>query len=84
LSKSNMPIRKRPACCIYCGRPWEPGIVKKSEEHPLGEWMKRQEKNHPPENRVTRLAAEFDEGTNEFAHIGPETRECTTAQLEDA
>lgn len=67
-------MRKRPDCCIYCGRPWAPGIVKKSEEHPLGEWMKRQEKNHPLENRVTRLAAEFDEATNEFVHIGPETR----------
>jgi len=52
-------MRAHPASCIYCGRLWSEQ-VKKSEEHPLGEWMKREElkrkgKNCGLENRVTRL-----------------------------
>jgi len=60
----------RPECCLYCGRPWTPGLVNKSEEHPLGESMKRNEKNHPQEQRVVRLGVEFDEFTNDFANVG--------------
>ncbi len=78
LPRSVLPMRGRPTSCIYCGRQWSEQ-VKKSEEHPLGEWMKREElkrkgKNYALENRVTRLAAEFDEKANEFVHVGPQTR----------
>src|SRR5258708_2533105 len=61
-------------CCLYCGRAWMPGVVSKSKEHPLGEWMKRQEKNHPPEQRVVTVGLEFDDSTNEFVHVGPDAR----------
>jgi hypothetical protein len=49
--------------------------VKKSEEHPLGEWMKRQEKNHPRERRIIKAGAEFDEAANEFVYFGPDSRD---------
>ena len=70
MAKGNMRQGKRPEACLYCGRRWESGVVNKSEEHPLGEWMKRQEKNHPAEQRVIRLGAEFDIAKGEFIQVG--------------
>lgn len=70
MTVNDMHRTARPEYCLYCGRRWTPGIVNKSEEHPLGEWMKRNERNHPPEQRVARFGIEFDTSANEFVNPG--------------
>jgi hypothetical protein len=59
--------------CLYCGREWTPGVVKKSDEHPLGQWMKDHEDNHPPEHKNVQLGLVYDERTNEFIEVPADT-----------
>jgi hypothetical protein len=77
MARDELHRGSRPEGCLYCGRAWKSGVVNKSAEHPLGEWMKRQEQNHPQEQRVIRFGVEFDESTNDFVNVGspdPRTR----------
>lgn len=59
--------------CLYCGREWVPGVVRKSDEHFLGQWMKDHEIDHPPEHKNVQLGLVFDEATNEFVEIPADT-----------
>jgi hypothetical protein len=56
-------------CCLFCGRPWTRGVVRKSKEHPLGDWMKKLEDNHPPERRSVSTGMVLDENLKEFHEI---------------
>lgn len=59
--------------CLYCAREWVPGVVKRSDEHFLGQWMKDHETDHPSEHKRVQLGLEFDEATNEFVEIPADT-----------
>jgi hypothetical protein len=50
-----------------------PGVVRKSDEHPLGQWMKGHETNHPLEHKSVQLGVEYDEATNQFVEIPAKT-----------
>lgn len=66
--------RKQPIPhCLYCGRKWMPGVVERSDEHLLGQWMKKHETDHPSEHKNVQLGLIFDEATNEFLNIPAET-----------
>jgi hypothetical protein len=65
-------VKAATACCLFCGRPWTPGIVRKSKEHPLGDWIKQREKNHPPEHTSYSTGIILDEDLNEFVQVRPE------------
>ena len=58
---------------LYCAREWVPGVVKRSDEHFLGQWMKDHETDHPSEHKNVQLGLEFDEATNEFVEIPADT-----------
>jgi hypothetical protein len=58
--------------CLFCGRRWMPGIVVKSREHVLGQWIRRLEENHPSEQRSFQAGFEFDEVTKELVEARPE------------
>jgi hypothetical protein len=55
--------------CLFCGRPWAPGVVRKSKEHPLGDWIKKLEDNHPPERRSFSTGMVLREDLKEFQEI---------------
>jgi hypothetical protein len=58
--------RPRTSCCLYCARPWTPGVVSKSKEHPLGDWRRKLEENHSPEQRIYKAVVGYDEAANEL------------------
>lgn len=60
------------ACCLFCGRPWTPGVVRKSKEHPLGDWIKQREENHPPEYTSYSTGMVLGEDLSEFVQVRPE------------
>jgi hypothetical protein len=64
--------RASTAGCLFCGRAWAPGVVRKSKEHPLGDWIKQQEKNHPPEHMAISTGIVLGEDLREFVHVQPE------------
>jgi hypothetical protein len=60
--------------CLYCGRPWTPGIVRKSKEHPLGQWRKKIETDLPAKQTIHEARVVFDDVANELIETPPETR----------
>lgn len=60
------------ACCLFCGRPWTPGIVRKSKEHPLGDWIKQREENHPAEHTSYSTGFLLGEDHSELVQVRPE------------
>ena len=68
----NSRAKAATTCCLFCGRPWTPGIVRKSKEHPLGDWIKRQEENHPPEHMSYSTGMILGEDLSEFVQVRPE------------
>jgi len=66
--------REKPAttCCLFCGRPWTPGIVRKSKEHPLGDWIRQLEKNHPPEHMSYSTGMVLGDDLSELVQVRPE------------
>jgi hypothetical protein len=60
------------ACCLFCGRPWTRGKVRKSKEHPLGDWIKQLEENHPPEHMSYSTGMVLGEDLSEFVQVRPE------------
>jgi hypothetical protein len=60
------------ACCLFCGRPWTPGVVSKSDEHVLGQWIRRLEENHPAEQRSYSTGFELDEDAKELIEAQPQ------------
>jgi hypothetical protein len=58
--------------CQACGRSWTSGQVRKSKEHILGDWVKKLEKNHPPEHRSYSGGFEYDESSNALVEIQAE------------
>jgi hypothetical protein len=58
--------------CLFCGRAWRPGVVMKSREHVLGQWMMRLEENHPPERGSYSAGFDFDESVGELVEVPPE------------
>ncbi len=65
-------VKNVSAGCLFCGRAWLAGMVVKSREHVLGQWMRRLEKNHPPEQRSYIAGIEFDEMAKELVEVRPE------------
>lgn len=65
-------VKAAPSCCLFCGRPWTRGIVRRSKEHPLGDWIKQREENHPPEHMSYSTGVILGEDLSEFVHIRPE------------
>jgi hypothetical protein len=59
-------------CCQFCGRPWTPGLVVKSDEHVLAQWIRRLEANHPSEQRSFSTGYQLNETSNEFVQVRPE------------
>lgn len=59
-------------CCQFCGRPWTPGLVSRSDEHVLAQWIRRLEENHPPEQRSFSTGFELNEASNELVQVQPE------------
>jgi hypothetical protein len=59
-------------CCLFCGRPWTPGIVRKSKEHPLGDWIKQREENHPAEHTSYSTGFLLGEDHSELVQVRPE------------
>jgi hypothetical protein len=59
-------------CCQFCGRPWMPGVVSRSDEHVLGQWMRRLEENHPPEQRSYSTGFELDDAAGELIEVRPQ------------
>ena len=55
--------------CLFCGRLWTPGVVRKSKEHPLGDWIKQREENHPPEHLSYSTGMALGEDLSEFVPI---------------
>jgi hypothetical protein len=60
------------SCCLFCGRPWTPGVVRKSKEHPLAGWIKQQEENHPPEHMAYSTGMILGADLREFVQVQPE------------
>jgi hypothetical protein len=58
-------------CCLFCGRPWTPGVVSKSKEHPLGDWIKQREEDHPPEHVSYSTGIVLGEDLSEFVQVPP-------------
>ena len=58
--------------CLFCGRPWAPGMVRKSKEHPLGDWIKRLEENHPPDHVSYSTGMVLGDDLSEFMQVRPE------------
>jgi hypothetical protein len=57
---------------LFCGRPWTRGIVRKSKEHPLGDWIKQREENHPPEHVSYSMGMILGEDLSELVQVRPE------------
>jgi hypothetical protein len=65
-------VRQVSLGCLFCGRAWKPGVVTKSREHVLGQWMLRLEENHPLEQRSYSAGFDFDESAGELVEVRPE------------
>jgi len=58
--------------CIFCGRRWTPGIVRKSKEHPLGDWIRQREENHPAVHTSYSTGYLLGEDRSELVQVRPE------------
>ncbi len=74
-------LKRATTCCLFCGRTWKPGVVSKSDEHVLGQWIRRLEENHPAEQRSYRVGFELDEDAKELIEAQPQVVFRKTALL---
>jgi hypothetical protein len=55
--------------CVFCGRPWEPGVVRHSNEHIWSQWLRDHAGELPADRWSAALGLKMDPGGHSFTEL---------------